>query len=583
MKKRLCTAVLALCLSVMPVGAAFAEQEPPGALPAAETQQLTEPQEALPTASPTETPPATPEPTAAPEPTATPEPTAIPESTATPEPTAAPEPTAPPEPTASPEPTAAPEPTATPEPTAAPEPTATPEPAAAPAPENAPQPAAEPDEPAAAQGSVRWQSLPDPAQGSRTSISFYLNLYNRIANYGGTSQGIETENFTQGLESGALTDHPAQFSCEESAGQYIVAQGSSGGSALDVDARIRTLATGLEGFRYAAFPSDAQIFALIRSNFDYYTKGKGIRIDGAAVNAADLTTDKYTIRWYVFKYDTSDAWHVDGILVPRSGRLTVTKVFAGRDAPAGFSVAVDGSYQGAANRYELQTQPYTALDAAAPGYRSRTVGADGSVTYVWQVDVYDAVYRVRENGAAADGYTLDAAYEKSENGAATLRLPYPEAGVAVQCTTAAADEGAARQSVTLYNRYQANRTVTVSKRVRGPAADVNQVFSFTAQVNGAAVSFSLKSGESYTLPGLAPGDTVTVREDAAPGYTAGYAVNGGDAQTGAQVTVQAGDTVEFINTAPGVPDTGLPPAHGILPLLLLAAPAQWLRRRGSRR
>ena len=108
-------------------------------------------------------------------------------------------------------------------------------------------------------------------------------------------------------------------------------------------------------------------------------------------------------------------------------------------------------------------------------------------------------------------------------------------------------------------------------------------FYAPAPVNGEAVSFALKNGESYTLPGLAPGDTVTVREDSAPGYTAGYAVNGGDVQTGAQVTLQAGDTVEFINTAPGVPDTGLPPAHGALPLLLLAAPAQWLRRRGSRR
>ena len=70
MKQRLCTAVLALCLSVMPVGAAFAEQEPPGTQPATETQQLTEtppgtPEE-LPTASPTETPPALPEPTATP-------------------------------------------------------------------------------------------------------------------------------------------------------------------------------------------------------------------------------------------------------------------------------------------------------------------------------------------------------------------------------------------------------------------------------------------------------------------------------------------------------------------------------------
>lgn len=431
---------------------------------------------------------------------------------------------------------------------------------------------------------MRWQSLPDPAQGRKTSISFYLNLYNRIANYDGTSQGIESENFTQGLDSGDLTEYPQQFFCQESGGQYIVTQGSSAGSATDVDARIRTLATGLDGFRYAAFPADSEIFALIRSNFDYYTKGKGIRIDGKAVDAADLTTDKYAIRWYVFKYDTSDAWHVDGILVPKSGRLTVTKVFAGRDAPDGFAVTVDGSYQGAANRYELQMRPYADMDAAArPGYRSRTVGADGSVTYVWQVDVYNSVYRVRESGASADGYTLDAACEKSENGAATARQAYPEAGVDVQCTTAAADVGTARQSVTLYNRYQANGSVTVTKRVRGPAANVGQVFDFAAQINDTTAYFTLKSGESHTLTGLAPDDTVTLHESAAPGYTASYAVNGGEAQTGAQVTVKAGDSVEFVNTAPGVPDTGLPAAHGMGALLLSAAAAAWLRRKGARR
>ena len=431
---------------------------------------------------------------------------------------------------------------------------------------------------------MRWQSLPAPAQGRKTSIGFYLNLYNRIANYDGTSQGIESENFTQGLDSGDLTEYPQRFLCRESSGQYIVTQGSSGGSATDVDARIRTLATGLDGFRYAAFPADSEIFSLIRSNFDYYTKGKGIRIDGKAVDAADLTTDQYAIRWYVFKYDTSDAWHVDGILVPKSGRLTVTKVFAGRDAPDGFAVTVDGSYQGAANRYELQMHPYADMDVAArPGYRSRTVGADGSVTYVWQVDVYNSVYRVRENGASADGYTMDAAYEKSENGALTARQAYPDAGVDVQCTTAAADVGTARQSVTLYNRYQANGSVTVTKRVRGPAADVGQVFDFAAQINEDTVYFTLKSGESHTLTGLAPDDTVILRESAASGYTASYAVNGGESQTGAQVTLQAGDSVEFINTAPGVPDTGLPAAHGMGALLLSAGAAAWLRRKGARR
>ena len=140
MKKRVLSALLALCMACTLAGNVWAaeETEPTPAPSAGVEAQTVEPQtvEPTPSAEPTQAPAPSPDATAEPE--ATPEPSAAPSAApdATVEPDATPAPTEEPEATAAPAATATPdataEPTATPAPTEAPAPTATPEPSDAP-------------------------------------------------------------------------------------------------------------------------------------------------------------------------------------------------------------------------------------------------------------------------------------------------------------------------------------------------------------------------------------------------------------------------------------------------------------------
>lgn len=132
MKKRVLSALLALCMACTLAGNVWAaeETEPTPAPSAGVEVQTVEPQtvEPTPSAEPTQAPAPSPDATAAPE--ATPEPSAAPDATVepdvTPAPTEEPEATAAPAATATPDATA--DPAATPAPTEAPAATATPEP-----------------------------------------------------------------------------------------------------------------------------------------------------------------------------------------------------------------------------------------------------------------------------------------------------------------------------------------------------------------------------------------------------------------------------------------------------------------------
>ena len=72
------------------------------------------------------------------------------------------------------------------------------------------------------------------------------------------------------------------------------------------------------------FPSDESVLASLREN-----NTDNITIDGVRVPVEDLTTENFAIRWYVLKYNTSDGWHIDGVLVAKEACFTVAKTFAG--------------------------------------------------------------------------------------------------------------------------------------------------------------------------------------------------------------------------------------------------------------
>lgn len=141
MKKRVLSALLALCMACTLAGNVWAaeETEPTPAPSAGVEAQTVEPQtvEPTPSAEPTQAPAPSPDATAEPE--ATPEPSAAPDAA----PDATVEPDATPAPTEAPEATGAPAATATPDATA--EPTATPDPTEAPAPTATPEPSDEPE------------------------------------------------------------------------------------------------------------------------------------------------------------------------------------------------------------------------------------------------------------------------------------------------------------------------------------------------------------------------------------------------------------------------------------------------------
>lgn len=180
-------------------------------------------------------------------------------------------------------------------------------------------------------------------------------------------------------------------------GQYIVLGGTSG---TDLNTNHTTITSDLskgytkpetEGYSYhATFPTDEMVLQNVRKMVESGTK---ITINGHEITVDELTTENFTIKWYVFKYDTTDGWHIDGILVAKTGEMVVTKTFAGdtdsiNKVKENYSIDVAGG--------SAHTGGNLSLNAAS--YDKETN------TYTWRVPVdqyYD--YTVSENN-----YILDA-------------------------------------------------------------------------------------------------------------------------------------------------------------------------------
>lgn len=367
--------------------------------------------------------------------------------------------------------------------------------------------------------SVNWDDLPNPSTENKTDktvVNFYLNLYSTIANSdeSGGGSAVDKENFTTSVMKTYVKNYPAYFEYTKEydkdggLASYVVIQGNTNGSAYEADAEIRTLKTGsTQGFTLADFPSDEEVFNTIKSNWNTYTKGNGIKItqsDGTIkdVKASELTTDNYTIRWYVFKYNLSDAWHVDGILVPKYGRLSVTKTFTFEGSalqsdnelsalvPENYTIAVWSSK----NSYTLQMKQSTPTDSLeAPGWNSRNVDlSKGTVTYTWEVDVLDDTYTIQEkNYKDVDGYSFsNATYTTTPyNGSESQATAYPEDnGFTIKCATTETDAGdTARQSAALTNTYSKSvGSLEITKVIEGLTDDLASKQSFTFTITPSA-------------------------------------------------------------------------------------------------
>lgn len=159
-----------------------------------------------------------------------------------------------------------------------------------------------------------------------TSLNFFVNIHCEIA-----------DNLTNGFQSNPLYDYTASVystrlfgtdAITETGDVMLIAPPTSSDSAYEVDAAFRAATTvPIEGTLIEAIPSEEAVLAAIRAS------DKVIKLDDAVIPHEQITSEHFKLRWYVLKYEHSDGWHVDGVLVAKAARMTVSKTFAG-DAEA---------------------------------------------------------------------------------------------------------------------------------------------------------------------------------------------------------------------------------------------------------
>lgn len=229
-----------------------------------------------------------------------------------------------------------------------------------------------------------------------TSLNFFVNIHCEIA-----------DNITNGFQSNPSYDYtPSVYSTRlfgtdaitETGDVMLIAPPTSADTAYEVDATLRAATTvPIEGTLIEAIPSEEAVLAAIRAS------DKVIKLDDAVIPHEQITSEHFKLRWYVLKYEHSDGWHVDGVLVAKAARMTVTKTFAGdaeaiAEAKENFYITVEHEEDGATVRdFTLRLADADSVTAdGEAGYESYDAATD---TYVWSVPARKGrTYTVAEHG-----------------------------------------------------------------------------------------------------------------------------------------------------------------------------------------
>ena len=175
-------------------------------------------------------------------------------------------------------------------------------------------------------------------------------------------------------------------------------------------------------FNPITFPTDEQVLRNIRQ---MVTNGTEITINGHTLTVDELTTENFTVKWYVFKWDDTDGWHIDGYLVAKATTMKVVKTFAG-DARA-ITEVKSGDYSISVTQKDVSNDEYIIhhggtlvleetgsndLNDGEIGYTDYNSDTD-TYTYTWEVplDLYYKYTVVESSYTYTDnGYTCNSSF-----------------------------------------------------------------------------------------------------------------------------------------------------------------------------
>ena len=373
-----------------------------------------------------------------------------------------------------------------------------------------------------------WTPFADNSERIET-LNFFVNLNCEIADNLSNGYVIHPQSdFTDSLAYVRVRGAESLGSGHGSI--MIIAPPEESSTAYEVDGELRKLAaTPYQGLSLETFPSDETIFEAIRNG------GYTIKIDGVTIDKQYLTSEHFTIRWYVLKYEHSDGFHIDGVLVAKAGRLVVKKTFTGdRDAIAavkdgGFYISVE--HHSDVDRdeetldYDLSLRPLAEEDRE--GFTGYTDYDPDSDTYTWVLlGRQEQTYYVREhNVSPPEGINYTARYAIANSAAQTGGwADYPDGGIPVKVASYASDvPDNAVQTVAMQNIYVKAGLLTVAKLDSNTGNGIREVAFRLEHEDGTALSLYKKPGTSeYTTSDREAGYTELVRDNTVRSGPNGY-------------------------------------------------------------
>lgn len=433
-------------------------------------------------------------------------------------------------------------------------------------------------------------------KGRPDSVNFFVGLGCEILDYGGNTKPQPKENFTKdSVYSTRIhgTDYVIGHDLKDEKGNksgIYVADAASANTAFDLDEDLRNAANNIplyvtsdktatqsiycpldEGVDKAeitvdSMPTDEEIFRKIRNSKEEVYKYDANKTK-VIIPKENLTTDKYAIRWYVLKYQDSDGWHIDGVLVEKNAKVIIKKTFVGDseaidEVKKNYSITVTKS-DDTSDKRTLTLKKASSSDSTSLGYTTYDKATD---TYTWVVEGYQGEqYTVKEHNYTAKDITID-----KNSRAGTLKKaftstsrysihnaenhehdtngdkPYTDDGVSVTMAAYATDiDKQYYQTVHLTNIYAQAGILTLSKADRVTGHGLGNVQFKLSNQNGSELKllrrpntnqYSVKTQQAgnlgYTetvpdnivqtdangyvqlrLPPLIDGDTVDTRYD----------------------------------------------------------------------
>lgn len=304
---------------------------------------------------------------------------------------------------------------------------------------------------------------------------FFLHLNGEIR--GSVDDGVQWEDqkdYTPALYTIRMLEAdniPAEYSNKNAEGvvKPLVARATNGDNAYAVDDTIRNMVNNpVQGGRLEDLPNEETIFAYLRAHSDTIT----MKVDGVEIPAEMLNSDYFQIRWNMVKFEHSDGWHIDGVLVAKRARFFVAKTFAG-DAEAikqvrdKFLITVSHTENGSSvTDFTLVPQPAKAVtEQGKLGYTRYDAEAD---TYTWEVPAQQRRdYTIKETGHTLQGdkWRVNNRYliRNHPQGLSGGYQDYPEeSGITITAAAYGNDvPNTAVQTVALQNIYVGIGTLTV--------------------------------------------------------------------------------------------------------------------------